>query len=384
MKTARRLPALLFVFMVFVGLAGLLGCTAANSGPLQRRGGFGRDSALARSSVPSKGSEPSVSRTYPPEKPESVQRHFIEIGVAGMDTSVGQPYSGDISGGSVFDDTTRSRLRREVFLKPGNWRAHYHLGLFYMSRGEFEQAERSLHKAMEYKGSPLMVYNALGTLYESMGNQEKAIDFFKSALAVKKSPLVPPSPFAPVVMMNIANTYMRMGQLEKAEKYFRKADGTELSTSPVFNYNMALILYRTGQYSQALGRIERAVSAGRDDYLIRYTKASVLVKLNRYGEALAIFGQLKAERPGDARLYKNMGVIYELYTGDMARALQNYVGYIGIVGEGSAGEVALWADVVRARISRHSGSAAGKGGSAAGKGGSTAGKGVNKSQGGGQ
>jgi len=64
----------------------------------------------------------------------------------------------------------------------------------------------------------------------------------------------------------------------------------------------------------------------------------------------------------DKSLYKNMGVIYELYTGDMARALQNYVGYISIVGERNAGDVSLWADVVRARISRQGGSTAGQGG----------------------
>jgi len=221
-----------------------------------------------------------------------------------------------------------------------------------MSRAEFEQAEKSLHKAMEYKGSSRLLYNALGTLYESMGNQEKAIDFFKSALDVEKSPLA---------MMNFASTYMRTGQLAKAEKLIRQADLTEISGTPVFNYNMTLILYQTEQYGEALERIERTIKAGREDYLVRYTKASILVKLNRYNEALETFGQLKAERPGDARLYKNMGVIYELYLGDMARALQNYVGYIGIVGEDNAGEVTLWADVVRSRIARLGGSTTGSG-----------------------
>ncbi|VAV83619.1 hypothetical protein MNBD_DELTA01-2130 [hydrothermal vent metagenome] len=356
MKTARRLPAFLSAFMIFVGLvalASLVGCTAANNGVMQGRGPSSvGDTASARGGVPLKGRAVSGSRLYSPEKAEPARRYFIEIGVAGKDSSADQPHSGDISGGSIFDDTTRSRLKREVYLKPGNWTAHYHLGLFYMSRGEFELAEKSLHKAMEYKGSPLLVYNALGTLYESMGNQEKAVDLFKSALAVKKVSNATLAPVASIAIMNAANTYMRIGQLEKAEKYLRKADETELSQSAVFNYNMTLILYRTEQYGEALERIERTISAGREDYLIRYTKASVLVKLNRYNEALEIFGQLKAERPGDARLYKNMGVIYELYTGDMARALQNYVGYIGIVGEDSAGAVTLWADVVRARISR--------------------------------
>jgi tetratricopeptide (TPR) repeat protein len=205
---------------------------------------------------------------------------------------------------------------------------------------------------MEFKGTPSLIYNALGTLYESMGNQEKALDFFKSALDVKKTPLA---------MMNIANTFMRMGALEKAEKYYLMIDETDSSLTPIFNYNIAIFFYKTEKYDEALKRIDRAISGGREDYLVRYTKASILVKLNRFTEALEIFGSLKHERPGDARLYKNMGVIYELYTRDMARALQNYVGYIGIVGQSNAGAVQQWADVVRAIISRQGGSATGGG-----------------------
>lgn len=338
----RILPVLLISMMV------LAGCTAANNGTVRRRG-------AVRPPI-TDGARKARAQVSEPQK-----KFFVEIGVAGKRSADGQTYSGDMSGGSVFDDTTLSVLKREVFLKPGKWTGHYNLGLFYMSRGEFEAAEKSLHKAMEHKGSPRMIYNALGTLYESMGNQDKAVDLFKSAQDVKKTPLV---------MMNFANTYMRMGVMEKAEKYYRKADGSDISSMPVFNYNMALMLYKTGQYGEALEHIDKTVSGGREDYLIRYTRASVLVKLNRYEEAIVIFGQLKAERPGDARLYKNMGVIYELYTGDMARALQNYVGYIGIVGEDNAGDVSLWADVVRARISRQGGSATGQGGSATGQGGS--------------
>ncbi len=353
MKIAQKNPAFTVLCMVFAGLLVLAGCTTTNP-TMPRRGFHGGDSGLATGAGAAVGS-----RVKSPVTTEKVERFFIEIGVAGIDPlTAGQSHSGDISGGSIFDDTTRSRLKREVYLKPGNWKAHYHLGLFYMSRAEFEQAEKSLHKAMEYKGSPRLLYNALGTLYESMGNQEKAMDFFKSALDLKSSSLARSSS---LVMMNAASTYMRSGQLNKAEKLIRRADLTELSSKPVFNYNMTLILYQTEQYDEALERIEKTIAAGREDYLVRYTKASVLVKLNRYNEALETFGQLKAERPGDARLYKNMGVIYELYLGDMARALQNYVGYIGIVGEDNAGEVTLWADVVRSRIARLGGRTTGSG-----------------------
>lgn len=231
------------------------------------------------------------------------------------------------------------RLKRSVSLEPGRWDVHYDLGLLYMRLDALEMAMAEFRKALELKGPPSKVYNALGTISSSMGRKSEAVEFFRSALTLKRSP---------AVLMNLANTYVSQGLTDKALGYYKEIESMDPS-NPLLHYNIGILLYRSGEYEEALEHFDTAVAYGRKDVRTLSARAQVLLKLRRYEDALDAFEELKLMAPKDPLPYRNAGVIYEMYLGDMQKALDNYNAYIDMKGN-DAGDVKVWVEVVKARL----------------------------------
>lgn len=82
-------------------------------------------------------------------------------------------------------------------------------------------------------------------------------------------------------------------------------------------------------------------------------EVSSLIDLGNWGEALISLKEMADKNPADPLPYKNIGIIYEIYIGDMEKALENYIAYQKGSGEGR--DVDPWIDVVKARIQKREG-----------------------------
>ncbi len=158
------------------------------------------------------------------------------------------------------------------------------LGIAYLRTGEFEKSLEKLKKARAADKNYPPIYNALGVLYQRLGNKVKAEEYYLHALGLNGSDsstlnnygqfLCQESRFdeAEVTFLKAANNplyatpeiafsnagtcAMEQGELDTAETYFRDA----LKKNPkvaIALLQMAEISYATGNYLSARGYLQR-------------------------------------------------------------------------------------------------------------------------------
>ncbi len=158
------------------------------------------------------------------------------------------------------------------------------LGIAYLRTGEFEKALEKLQKARAADKNYPPIYNALGVLYQQLGNKVKAEEYYLHALGLNGSDsstlnnygqfLCQESRFdeAEVTFLKAANNplyatpeiafsnagtcAMKQGELDTAETYFRDA----LKKNPkvaIALLQMSEISYATGNYLSARGYLQR-------------------------------------------------------------------------------------------------------------------------------
>jgi len=102
-------------------------------------------------------------------------------------------------------------------------------GRYLKSQKEYKLAMISFKKAyavnVKIKGETfennVIFFNLLGTLYIAEGNLNKGVLYFKKAKKIGQH--LPNMKSLAVVYINLADTYLRLGMLEKAEKNCEKA-----------------------------------------------------------------------------------------------------------------------------------------------------------------
>lgn len=223
---------------------------------------------------------------------------------------------------------------------PERWQVNYDAAVAYLRLNEPEPAVAELNAALGKDPDPGIVYGALGAAYASMGKRDDSAAAFKKAF--EHGP-------GAGVLINAGAAYTEMGRLDEAVIYYREAEALD-PENPALRYNMGLLLYGKGLYRKALEEFNRASGKGLDDLKISLSKARTLLRLGRYDEALELFKSAALKDKNYFYLHKQIGIIYELYLGDMKKAFEHYNMYLsGIKGDK---DVESWIDIVKARLSR--------------------------------
>ena len=158
------------------------------------------------------------------------------------------------------------------------------LGIAYLRTGEFEKSLEKLLKARAADKNYPPIYNALGVLYQQLGNRVKAEEYYLQALGLNgadsstlnnygqflchescydeaevtflKAANNPLYATPEIALSNAGTCAMKQGKLDTAEIYFRDA----LEKNPrvsVALLQMAEISYATSNYLSARGYLQR-------------------------------------------------------------------------------------------------------------------------------
>ena len=168
--------------------------------------------------------------------------------------------------------------------------ANLNLGVEYMQQHEYEKSLDKLNKALAADRNYIPTYNALGLLYQKLGKNEEADQYFRHALSIKASdpntlnnygqflcstkhydeaqelflkaaadPLYETPEFA---ITNAGICALNNNQPDVAESYFRKA----LDKNPRIPnalIQMAQLEYNSGNYLAARGYLQRYLDISR-------------------------------------------------------------------------------------------------------------------------
>ena len=186
----------------------------------------------------------------------------------------------------------------------------YQITTIYQDMGEYQKAleyqKKNLELTKEILGDKdpelAISYNNISTIYQDMGEQEKALEYQKKALELKEEILGGKNLELASSYNNISMIYQDMGELEKALEYQKKA--LELKEeilgdkhpSLATSYNNISIIYKDK------GELEKA---------LEYQKKALKLKEEVLGD----------KHPSLATSYNNISLIYK-NMGELDKALK--------------------------------------------------------------
>ena len=225
-----------------------------------------------------------------------------------------------------------------IKLAPNRWETHYNAGIAYLKLHNIENAEKEFFVSLKYKAPTGKIYNALGYLYLKAGKKTAAIEALKKAVSSENSSLY---------IINMANILQTTGRMDEAMSYYELSASIDPSSS-ILHYNTSLLLYKMGEYKKAQQELKQTQNLEEENTKTIFYKTQLLLKLGEYEAALKLLQDMRDKDPTNPELDKDIGIIYEIYLGDMEKALVNYYAYIAKGGE-KAKDVASWVDVVKAK-----------------------------------
>lgn len=210
------------------------------------------------------------------------------------------------------------------------------LGLYSidMDIAKFHDAETACQRALALDRRATSVYVALGNLYRTSGQYEKAIEEFKIALSLTNvsadaylglagtykennqltlaeqayHTAIELQPNYWLAFMSLGNFLFETGRIEEATPYYLRM--TELMPdSAIALNNLAVTLFLSGDFTQAKSYWQQSLELAPS--AVAYANvATSLYFMEQYGEAVELYHKAVEFAPDDGELWGNLGDAY--------------------------------------------------------------------------
>jgi protein O-mannosyl-transferase len=178
------------------------------------------------------------------------------------------------------------------------------IGIFLSMDGEPERALRFLFKALEINPQDRDLPFAIGESYFRKGDLEKAIHYYVEALQK--------TPDRAFIWNNLGNAYFKMENIEQASYAYEKAISLD-PDDPHGYFNLGILVGAQFGNSEEALRLYRTALAKDSDYANAHQKiAEILIKRNRFDEALPHCQEALRKAPEDAINHYNIGIAMAL------------------------------------------------------------------------
>ena len=225
-----------------------------------------------------------------------------------------------------------------------------HIGLFYQEISDYAKALEPLNGALaiarELTDHPLeaAALNNLGLVYDETGDYRRSLEVYNRALELYRGS--EPSEAMANTIGNIGGRHLLLGEYAEALPYYQQAleidQKLELKPSIALDLeNIGLALVGQGKNREAIQNLDRAIALAHEGGLqkveadCRKAKASALLQLGRYNEALEQYNQalqvyrqvgLNSEPEFKQNLVEGLGDLgnLEIRLGDVASAERDF------------------------------------------------------------
>ncbi|RIK94724.1 MAG: hypothetical protein DCC71_23265 [Proteobacteria bacterium] len=149
----------------------------------------------------------------------------------------------------------------------------------------------------------------------ALGRQREAIALYRRA--IERAPMIPQ------LRQALAAAHEDLGEYDAARDVYRQA--LELFPDSALSHGMlGTVLAKAGDDAEALRLLEEALRIRPDDPRLRINRAILLARVGRVDEAIAANEAMRAEPLLAAEADHNLGILYDRYRPDPARALSHY------------------------------------------------------------
>lgn len=183
-------------------------------------------------------------------------------------------------------------LNKIINQNSSNYKVYFYLGLNYLSKFLNQEALKNFQKANDLLPNNSEIYNALGTVYERLGNPEIARDYFLNSFQFNKQNLLS--------LLNLATMEQSYGNFDESKKYlyqiieinsFYGEAYRVLSVSHKFKKNDELLKKMEKTYEELSESVDKmhvgfALSKAFEDIKDYERSSRYLVKSNEYKRSL--------------------------------------------------------------------------------------------------
>lgn len=199
-------------------------------------------------------------------------------------------------------------LKTVIGLSPEKREAYIYLANTYAATQKNDLAEQNYLKALELDPNDQQLQVTLINFYESTGQGQKRIVLMEQKAEKEQDA---------ELWFAIGNTYSQNGNNAKAKESFRKA----LAIDP--NYSTAVVrlgfmLYDEENYVEAIPLLEKAFDAAPDNDIIGRRLAISYQKSNRLDQAIARYEGLIKNDPNNVQAYLNVVSLYRTQAAEAA------------------------------------------------------------------
>lgn len=219
----------------------------------------------------------------------------------------------------LVDYRDESQLWRQVVERqPGNYMAHYNMGMYYNRSGREAESFAELQKAVAARPDYPPALDAIGIAYFTAGRVPEAVESLETALRLQPD-------YVPA-LNNLGFVRMQSGQIDEALDLFRRA--LELNgANPVTLERLGSALISAGRPDEAISALRLARSLAPDDVDVLNQLATALSAVNQLPEAIDLLRRAVELRPDYAGARRNLGIIL-FRAGDLRGAADHFQRYL--------------------------------------------------------
>lgn len=206
--------------------------------------------------------------------------------------------------------------------KPQTWCA---IGNACSLQHETDAALRCFRRASQVDPSTPYPYTLQAHEYVANDSYEHAQDSYRMALKVDKRHYN--------AWYGLGMVFLRLGNTSMAELHFRRA-ATINPVNVVLICCIGMVLEKTGRYEEALRQYTQATFMQQNSAMSRYKRARLLVRLQRFEEALEELQILEKIATDEASVYFLLGQVYKLL-GEKEEAVRAFTVALNLDPKGS-------------------------------------------------
>ena len=207
-----------------------------------------------------------------------------------------------------------SELKKAAELAPENAGIMYNFGQLASARGDVNAAIQFLTDAIDKKPLFVKAYNAIGGIYESLGDLENAIKYYELAHNI--------SPANTERLIALSKLYNKTGEMDKAETILKDAQSDVREDASTSGHLLGEMYLSKNDNEKALDILLKARKKNSSDISILQSLAEAYRRLNQPEEAVNIYREVLHTSPDNAVVYYNMGKAY-LEMSNKQRAIES-------------------------------------------------------------
>lgn len=195
--------------------------------------------------------------------------------------------------------SAENEIKKALEIVPESPTIIYNFGQLYLAKGETDKAIESFKNAIAKKPLFVKAYDAIGKVYEDLGDVQSAIKYYEAAHDI--------SPSNTDRLITLSKLYNKAGETDKAENILKNAVSDVRQDVSTSGHLMGELYLAKNENEKAMKILVKACTENPSDTSIMQSLAEAYRKVGQPEQAIEIYKKILKINSNNASAYYNMG-----------------------------------------------------------------------------